>query len=86
MNQILNEMELDHECVACENIDENELPILELEIALDECGKQKEGQEKLSRDLQEIIKRSKYNNNYFRELKSADIERSKVFYRHSWNY
>jgi hypothetical protein len=86
MNQILNEMELEHECVESGNHNEIELPIIELEIALEECGKNKKGQKKLSKELLKIIKRNNNNNNYLRELKSADIERSKVFYRHSWNY
>jgi hypothetical protein len=86
MNQIVNEMELEHECVDCENINEFELPVIELEIALEECGKEKKGQKKLSKELLKIMKKGKKNNNFFRELKSADIESSKVFYRHSWNY
>lgn len=86
MNQIVNKMEMECECAECETLSEIELPIIDLEIVVEEEKKQKKQQQKLNKEILQIMEKSKFNNKYLQELKSPDIERSKVFHSNFYNY
>lgn len=89
MNQIVNELDVGSECLECEDSELENNSMIEIKVVIGDKKEKKQFKKKqknLSKELLKIFNKSKYNNNYLRELKSADIERSKVFYRHSWNY